>query len=100
LKVAKQIRLSRGGTTEIALSIQNGGTVNGVVPATIVGTQNNVVVYNQTVNVSAPVGKKGATNINFPSFVATNAGTINWTATIADANADNDTMTAVTKVTQ
>ena len=79
------------------LGVQNNGSVNLAVPSTIVGVQNGVQVYNQTINVSAPVGRRA--NITFPSFTPTTTGNINWTATINDGNPDNDTATAVSKVT-
>ena len=97
LSVSKSVRISRGGSIEVKLGVQNNGSVNLAVPSTIVGVQNGVQVYNQTINVSAPVGRRA--NITFPSFTPTTTGNINWTATINDGNPDNDTATAVSKVT-
>ena len=96
LSVSKSVRLSRGGSVSVKLAVQNNGSVNLAVPATIVGVQNGVEVYNETMNVSAPVGRRA--NITFPSFTPTTTGDINWTATINDGNPDNDTATAVTRV--
>jgi hypothetical protein len=62
------------------------------------GVQNGGEVYNETMNLSAAPGKSA--NLKFPSFRPTNAGDINLTATINDGNADNDSVAAVTKVTQ
>ena len=96
LRVPSNVRIN--GTVTPRLDVRNNGTVNGSRPATVVGVKNNVQVYNETVQVSdAPGGK--VTSFNFPASSAiTTAGTITWTATIADDNPDVDQATATTRV--
>jgi hypothetical protein len=80
----------------VKLSVRNNGSSNAAVPATVVGVQNGVEVYNQTINVSAPVGRRVA--IAFPPFAPTTAGDITWTSSINDGDPDLDVSTAVTRV--
>lgn len=69
----------------------------GLASATLVGVQNSVQVYSQTVplnNIAA-----GATfSFNFLPYTPTVIGNINWTVTVSDQDADVDQATAVTKV--
>jgi len=48
-------------------------------------------------DVSDPAGN-GRTKFDFPSFTPDAAGDINWTATIADDDPDDDVATATTTV--
>ncbi|HWR90279.1 MAG TPA: hypothetical protein VN260_08470, partial [Dissulfurispiraceae bacterium] len=73
------------------------GRVAGQAPATVVGMQNGTQVYKETVTVSDAL-TEGSTSFSFRSYVPTRTGTITWTATIADGNADTDRMTATTLV--
>jgi len=56
-----------------------------------------VEVYRETMDVSDPAGN-GRTKFDFPSFTPDAAGDINWTATIADDDPDDDVATATTTV--
>jgi hypothetical protein len=89
------VRLSRNQSVAISLRVRNIGTVNLPVPATVVGVQNTVEVYNQTVQVSDPVGG-GSTTFNFPAYTPTAVGNINWTVRVQDTNPN--TATATTNV--
>lgn len=81
----------------VSLKVRNSGTVNQPRNATIVGIMNGVEIYNVTQAVSDPVGG-GASTANFPAYTPQAAGTISWTATIADDNADIDSATGSTLV--
>jgi len=102
LKVTKNVRLANVQPIAIQLTVQNNGAEEGDAPATIVGVQNGVVVYNETLIVSDDVGN-GRTKWDFPSYTPgvdgpAVAGTIVWTATIADGDPDVDEATATTTV--
>jgi hypothetical protein len=88
--------IAQGKALALKLSAKNNGTVNAPVPATIIGVQNGVEVYNQTMNVSAAPRKTA--KVTFPSFTPTSTGNIDWTLTINDGDADVDSATAVTAV--
>ncbi len=96
-KVTKNIRMAKVKPIAIQLTVKNDGTVEGDAPATIVGVQNNVEVYNETLTVSDAVGN-GRTKWDFPSYTPAVAGTIVWTATIADGDPDADEAAATTTV--
>ena len=96
-KVTKRVRLARVRPIAIQLTVKNNGIVEGDAPATVIGVQNGVEVYNETLTVSDPVGN-GRTKFDFPDFVPTAAGDIVWTATIADGDPDDDTAIATTTV--
>ena len=96
-RVGKKVRLDRVKPIGITLAVKNNGTVDGQAPATVVGTQNGIDVYNETLTVSDAVGD-GRTKFEFPSYTPTSAGDIMWTATIADGDPDNDVATATTAV--
>jgi hypothetical protein len=86
-----------GRALALQLRVVNGGTVNLPRNATVIGTRNGVQVYNRTVAVSAATGGAVST-FDFPAFTPTATGTISWTATIADDNADLDRAFATTFV--
>jgi len=69
--------------------------------ATVIGVQlqdgGAVEVYRETMDVSDPAGN-GRTKFDFPSFTPDAAGDVNWTATIADDDPDDDVATATTTV--
>jgi hypothetical protein len=79
------VRIDDTGFTEIAR-----------VSATVVGVQGGVEVYHETRAVSAPLGGQSMTT--FPSFMPSMTGEIEWTATLEDGNADDDTATDVSMV--
>jgi hypothetical protein len=89
VNVGKQVRFQ--------LVVKNAGKVEGQAPATLVGVQKGGEVYNQTITVSAPVGRKVST-FTFPPFTPTATGKIKWTVTIQDNSPGHNTATAVTEV--
>jgi Beta-propeller repeat len=95
-RVTKHVALSRG-SIDLTLVVRNSGVVNGQAQATVVGVQNGVQVYAETITVSDPVGS-GRSKFDFPAFAPTAAGDITWTATIDDPDPDIDISTAVTRV--
>jgi len=97
LKVSKNVRLANVRPVAIQITVQNNGIDEGDAPATIVGVQDGVEVYNEILTVSDPVGN-GRTKWDFPSYTPGVEGTIVWTATIADGDPDVDEATATTTV--
>jgi len=83
----------------VTINVRNNGTVNGIRTATLTGTQNNVQVYNQSLQVSDPVGG-GTSQFAFPAYTPTATGTITWTVTINDDNPDVDVATGTTTVSR
>jgi hypothetical protein len=98
-KVTKRVRLANVKPIGIQLTVRNAGLTNGTETrvATVTGVQGAVEVYRETLPVSDPAGN-GRTRFNFPSFTPTAGGDINWTATIADDDPDDDVATATTTV--
>ncbi len=94
-RTTKNAFLRRGMSVEITLVVKNVGTLTTGAPATVVGMQNGIEIYSESLLVQSALG--GAkTTFTFPSFLPTFAGTISWQATIADDNPD--TAFAETKV--
>jgi hypothetical protein len=94
-KVSKNVRLGR--SVKVELVVKNTGDVDNDAQAVVTGQQNSAVVYNRTMMVSDAVGG-GHTRWSFSSFTPTATGDINWTATITDADPDDDTAIATTSV--
>lgn len=94
-KVTSSARVGRA--IAVQLSVENPGPVLGQALATVVGRRDGGVVYQWSLNVYDYDGK-GTTAFTFPSYTATVAGTIAWTATIADADPDVDAAGATTLV--
>jgi hypothetical protein len=78
------------------LLVSNKSMVNGSVPVSLVGMQNRVQVYKETITVSVDPGK--VSMFRFPSFTPTEAGDILWTVTIEDNVKDIKHAKAVTHV--
>jgi PKD repeat protein len=95
LKVARTGRV--GSRITVQLSVKNNGTVLGQALATVVGKQGGEEVYRWRLNVYDYIGK-GTTSFTFPAYTPEAAGTIAWTADIADEDPDNDLVTATTVV--
>ena len=99
-RVTKKVSISKGrGIVDVQLNVENGGVTEGSADATIVGVQNDAVVYTQTLSVTDGVGN-GATSYTFQSYIPDAAGDITWTATIVDGDPDPDSETATTTVTE
>lgn len=96
-RVTKRVSLSRVKPVAIKLVVKNGGMVEGSADATVVGMQNEMIVYSETISVTDPVGD-GRTTYEFPAYTPEAIGDIMWTATIADVDPDVDEATAVTRV--
>lgn len=96
-RVRNRVSASRAQAIDIALVVENASFVNGPADAMVVGLQGGAEIYRQTLQVFDGPGN-GRTRFDFPSFTATTAGNITWTATIADADADADSASAVTVV--
>lgn len=79
-------KVKKDNVVEFGLKVLNKSTVNGSAPATLVGTQNGVQVYSQTITVSAPAG--GTATFTFPPYTPTASGPINWAVTITDPTPD------------
>jgi cysteine-rich repeat protein len=95
LKVNRRVRVGR--RVRIALKVWNDGEVDGARPATVVGVQDGVEVYRETLDVSDPP-EDGATRVRFPTYVPLAPGVITWTATLDDDDPDIDEATARTRV--
>jgi len=93
--VTKSTRVGKDVT--IKLDVANNGTVLGQAIATVIGMQGDNEVYNRRLNVFDDIGK-GTTTFKFQSYTAEASGDIDWTASIADSDPDNDEATAVTTV--
>ena len=92
---SKTSRVGRDVT--IKLTVENGGEVQGQAIATVTGMQNGIEVYNRRLNVFDDIGR-GATSFSFQAYTVEASGDIEWTATIADGDPDDDTAVTVTTV--
>jgi PKD repeat protein len=92
---SKTSRVGRDVT--IKLTVENGGEVQGQAIATVTGMQNGIEVYSQRLNVFDDIGR-GATSFSFQAHTVEAPGDIEWTATIADGDPDDDTAVTVTTV--
>ena len=95
--VSKKVSSTRGPPVKIELRVRNNGSVDGMVPATVIGIQNGVEVYTETRMVSDPIGD-GHSTFEFRPYLPRVTGNISWTATIADDDPDTDVAKATTKV--
>ena len=95
-QVSKNVRLG-SKPVRINLTVNNGGDVDDTAQAVMTGIQNGSTVYSQAMDVSDAPGN-GSTRWDFPPFPPTVRGDIDWTATIADGDPDDDTATATTTV--
>lgn len=96
---SKSVKLKEKGKAmevKFRLVVFNAGTTTGTAPATLVGMQSGMEVYNETVDVSAPPDRTAT--YSFPAYAPTALGDITWTVTVADTDADVDQATAVTTV--
>jgi len=95
-KVSKNVNLGKKAV-RIDLTVRNAGDVDESAQAVVTGVQNGVTVYSQAKDVSDAPGN-GHTKWAFPGYTPTATGHIDWTATIADGDPDDDTATATTTV--
>jgi hypothetical protein len=97
--VTKKVKLKNPGTprrVKIKLKVINAGTVDGEALAMVVGVQEGVEVYAESMLVSSDPGLEA--NFEFPSYVPVMPGQIVWTVTVMDDNPDVDEATAMTNV--
>lgn len=97
-KVSEHVQMKNLKPVTIRLEIKNSSTGEGQRSAVVVGVQNGVEVYRQSLDVSSPAGAQH-TNYDFPSYTPTGEGEIIWTATLDDDDPDEDTATETTRVT-
>jgi hypothetical protein len=97
--VGKKLSLARVKPISAKLVIKNYGNTDEPRQATVTAEQSGLVVYSETLAVSASTDGS-RTTYKFPGYTPTAIGDILWTASIADDNADIDVVTAVTKVTK
>lgn len=100
LTVTGRVALSRVKPVVPALTVTNPGTLSsgtGLVTATLVGMENSVQIYSQTIALDNISG--GATaSFTFPAYTPTVIGTISWTLDVTDQDPDVDQATGITKV--
>jgi hypothetical protein len=98
--VTPSVTLRSKASIAIQLFVLNPGTVTGSATATVTGARNGVQVYSRSLSVSDTTGDSTPTVFTFPAYKPTQAGTITWTATIADSDSDIDSANASTAVTR
>jgi hypothetical protein len=82
--VTSEVELAEAKPIRIWLVVRNPGQVNGQATATVVGTENGVQFYSNTLTVTAPTS--GAPmGYMFPSASGMVAGKIVWTLTLRDS---------------
>lgn len=96
-KVRKEIKMEKVRPIDIRLDVKNNGLAEGQGTATVIGIQNGVEVYNQSLPVSDAVGK-GHRRYYFPSYLPTASGEIVWTLSLSDDDPDIDEAVEVTTV--
>jgi hypothetical protein len=96
-RVASRVSLAKNGNVTPLLVVRNNGAVTGTATASVIGVQNGIVVYSQTLDVSDPPGG-GRTSYALPAFAPQAAGDIEWTVTITDQDVDTDEVRDVTRV--
>jgi|GEM_PF-5335165 len=94
--VTEEIKLSRPKPIRIWLIVNNTGQLNGTAIATVVGVQNGIEFYRNSMNVFDQPGGWPSTFI-FPNSSAMVEGKITWTVTLVDAT-NTDIRTATTKI--
>lgn len=97
-QVVKRIWLKPLKPIEIKLMVKNNGTVDNTRNANIIGIQNGVEVYDQTVQVSAVVGSTDGKTYEFSTYTPNFVGNILWIATIKDDDTIFDQALATTTV--
>jgi hypothetical protein len=97
--VTNRVRLGakRSKPLSIRLVVKSNGVVPGIANATVVGVQDEIEVYGETLQVSNPVGNR-RTSFNFAPSHPDAPGDVLWTVTIDDENPDADVATATTRV--
>jgi len=99
-KVDKKHDLDEDDGIEIKLKVKNTGMSNESAIATITGTQNDEIVYLESMMITIPIDDDDddTQKFKFPEFNPSQGGTIYWMATIDNGNPDAESRTARTKV--
>ena len=95
-QVSKKGRLG-GNPVRVNLTVRNAGDVDEPRRRWSPACRTGLPFTARPMDVSDAPGN-GSTRWDFPSFTPTLSGDINWTATIADGDPDDDTATATTSV--
>lgn len=96
-KASAVIKMGKGRPIELRLDVRNNGLADGQGTATLIGVQNGVEVYNQSLPVTDAVGN-GPSRYYFPGYTPSAAGDIVWTISLSDDDPDSDTLLATTRV--
>ncbi|PWB46008.1 MAG: hypothetical protein C3F12_08045 [Candidatus Methylomirabilota bacterium] len=94
-RATKKVKIGRQVT--FRLDIENEEDSSGELPASLVGIQNGVEVYNETITIFAEPAMEEA-RWSFPSYTPTAKGKITWIVTIVDDSSRTNQATAITKV--
>ncbi len=97
-RVTSSLSLSTTKEVKIRLAVENNGDLDEEREATLVGVQDGVEIYFETLLVSDPTADRGATNFRFPTFVPDSVGEIVWLVVLDDDADDRDEAFAVTRV--
>jgi hypothetical protein len=90
-----------GDSISLQVMVQNNGSIVASGAVTVVGVQGGAQIYKQTLQVTNLPKKYQSgykKTLSFPSYKPVATGTISWTATVIDGDADTDQKTASTSV--
>jgi hypothetical protein len=97
-KVKKRFEAGSSDEVFVHLWVRNEGDVDEPALAVVVGMQDGLVVYEQSLTVADKGGNRGSKKYTFPSFLPTGTSEILWLAVIEDGDADVDEAFAVTQI--
>lgn len=95
--VSEEAQVGKGKPVYIKVNIRNSSKVEGMGSATVIGVQNGVEIYRQTLPVAMDAESRSRW-FAFMSYTPLQKGKIIWTVTLQDNDPDTDLKTAVTKV--
>ena len=91
-KVSEEFKMDEPKPIRINVYVRARNRNGGQATLTVVGMQNGVQVYAQTITVNAT---REDTRVSLASYTPSAAGNITWTATLSDGDPDNDTAPAL-----
>jgi hypothetical protein len=97
-RATKRVSLSRVKPVRIKLVVKNQSGISASTVATVVGAQNGIEVFREDLPVTDLVGSERITLVL--EYTPVGSGNILWTATIDDADPDDDVKTTTTKIVQ
>jgi hypothetical protein len=97
-RVTKRVSLRRVKPVQIKLVVKNQSGISASTVATVVGVQNGSEVFREDLPVTDLVGSERTTFVF--KYTPVDSGDILWTATIDDADPDDDVKTTTTKIVQ